>query len=496
MAGLGLPLLISLVAAPQGGAPPGAPAVAAGEPVILDLAEVLRRSDEHNPLNGMALAKYRTIEAQTEVARLAWLGKGKWKNDFAVIPVCDESRSPLGGGPEVCRDDLTDVDYLDLVYRPHLRGSFEYGWPLYTFGKIAAGKEAAEAGLIAGGHQRTATEAEGRYLAKKAYWGALLFDALSEVAEDGLAKLDEARQRIADKLDDDDEDVDERDAWKLDIFRAEVVSRVERSRAGGELAQSGLREATGIDRAAPIKVVGELAATDPAVPDLSSTLRRALDNNRMVQAARGAVRVAQATEDLARSKFWPDLLLGVGATYRTTISRTDCLPDLEDRTGQCKAADFAPIPVPALRLEWRIDPAAQISDLKKAEAKVQVAEADLRALQAKVRLDVEQTWRAVQRHRTVLRAREIAVKAAKRLIVAASMDHEAGVGSGKELSEALKSSAVARAERLQTVYELNVSVAQLSKLLGEDLESSPDLENQPPTAPSNSQAPTEEAAEK
>lgn len=482
MGGVSFPLVLAVLAAT-----PTARAPAAGAaPVVLDLAEVLRRSDRNNPLNGMALAKFRTIEARTEVARLAWLGRGKWKNDFAVVPVCDDVGS--GTGFDVCRDDLTDVDYFDLVYRPHLRGSFEYGWPLYTFGKISAGKELAEAGLSAGGRQRDATKAEGRYLAKKAYWGALLFDGLYDVANDGLSKLDEARGKLAEQLEEDDEDVDERDSWKLDIFRAEVVSQVERSRGGGALARSGVREATGVDRAVPIKIVGELKATDAQVPPLAATFAKALNNNRIVQAARGAMRVAAAGEDLARAKFWPDLLLGFGATYRSTISRTDCLPDLVDRTEQCLAADFAPVPVPAIRLEWRIDPAAQISDLKKAEAKVQVARADVRALEAKVRLDVEETWRKVERSRVVLAARDVAVKAAKRLIVAASMDHEAGVGSGKDLSDALKSSALTRAAQLQTVYELNVAVAKLSQLLGEDLEP---FENLPAPTPSNSQAPNE-----
>ncbi len=479
-------LLMALVAGPDAGsgAAPAPPATVADAPapVVLDLAEVLRRSDRNNPLNAMALAKFRTIEAQVDVARLAWLGKGRWKNDFAIIPVCEDSIQ-TSDGLQVCRDDLDEVEYFDLQYRPHLRGSFEYGWPLYTFGKIAAGLDAADAGLKAGGHERDATRAEGRLLAKKAYWGALLFRDLSDVTEDGLSKLDKARSQIADSLEEDDEDVDERDAWKLDIFRAEVVSQVEKARAGGRLARSALHEATGIDRAVLVKVVGKLAATDAAVPDLDETFRRALDSNRMVQAARGALKVAQAQEELARAKFWPDLILGVGATYRSTISQTDCLPDLADRTEQCKAADFAPIPVPAIRLEWRIDPAAQISELKKREAKVQVAKADLRALSAKVRLDTEEMWLAVQRGRRVLAARELAVKAAKRLIVAATMDHEAGVGSGKDLSDALKTTAVARAEKLQTVYSLNVAVATLSKLLGQD------LENLPAAAPSNSQAP-------
>ena len=122
-----------------------------------------------------------------------------------------------------------------------------------------------------------------------------------------------------------------------------------------------------------------------------------------------------------------------------------------------------------------------------AEAEVQIAKADLRALEAKLRLDVEQAWRGVERGRVVLQAREVAVKAGKRLVVAASMDREAGVGSAKDLSDALKASAMARAARLQTIYELNVAVATLSKLVGDD------LENLPAAAPSNPSTPPEEA---
>ncbi len=461
-------------------------AAAADDPLQLDLAEVLRRSDEHNPLNARGWARYRQIEARTELARLAWLGKGSWKNDFAAIPVCSDPVT-LDDGLSVCWDDLDEVDYLELMYRPHLRGSVEYGWPLYTFGKVSAGMDMAEAGLKAGADQRDATRAEGRFLAKKAYWGALLFGALGGVADQGLSHLDEARAKLAEALDEDDEGVDERDAWKLDVFRAEVVSQVEKARAGARLAEAGLREATGVGRRRSLSVVGELSPADGGVPSLADSFARTLDANKTVRAARGAVAVAAAEEKLARAKFWPDLLLGVGATYRATVSRTDCLPDLADRTQQCKTADFAPIPVPALRLKWTINPASQISSLKKAEAQVQVAKADLRALEAKLRLDVEQAWRGVERGRVVLQAREVAVKAGKRLVVAASMDREAGVGSAKDLSDALKASAMARAARLQTIYELNIAVATLSKLTGDD------LENLPAPAASNPSTPPEDA---
>lgn len=470
------------------GAPPG--------PVTLDLAEVVRRSDAANPLTGRALARYREIEARADLVRSVWLGKGTWRNDFAAIPVCADPVT-LPDGQSVCRDDLEEVDYLGLEYRPHLRGAIEYGWPLYTFGKVAAGVEAAEAGLAAGAEQREAGRLEGRYLAKKAYWSALLFAGLSEVAGEGLAKLDEARGRIQAQLDADADDVDERDAWRLDLLWADVLDEVEKARAGRALAEAGLREATGLPAPAEVVIAGALEPADAGVPDLPGAVARALDEGRMLRAARGAVRLAEAEVAMARAALWPDLLVGVAATYRATAAETECLPDLLDRTEQCKAAGFAPIPVPAVRLEWRLDPAAQLTDLRKAEAKVQVARADVRALEARTRLDVQEAWRGVERGRALLSARDGAERAARSLVVSAKMDNEAGVGAGHDMADALKALALARAARLQTIYGLNMAVATLSQLVGADLESSPAAAgvNKPgptPSNPTNPQAPATE----
>ena len=70
----------------------------------------------------------------------------------------------------------------------------------------------------------------------------------------------------------------------------------------------------------------------------------------------------------------------------------------------------------------------------------------------------------------MLAARDDAVKAAGHMLKAYSVAEGMGVGSTKDLEEALRARATARAKRLETVYALNMAVASLSRLLGTDLE--------------------------
>ena len=438
----------------------------AAQPVELTFGEIVRRVRADNPLVGQARARLLDIEAQADEARLAWLGELSWTNDFSPIWVCQDADSQ----GEICNDDLEKDVYGPSGYRPHIRGRMYYALPLYTFGKIPAGKAAGEAGVGAAAADVEAARDEAVALAKQAFWGALAADDLLGVAGDGLDKLDEAKERLEEKLEADDDDVDERDVWRLVVYRAEVVGHVQSARSGRELALAGLRVAAGLEDGAEVRAVGALEPVDGEVGTLAATLERAYSGNAKVAAAAGVLRAREAQIELAQSRLWPDLIAGVAANYRVTPAETDCLPDLENRSNQCESANFWPIPVPFVELRWRLDLASRLSARGRAEAAAALARADLVALRAKLALDVEAAWRKVDESRALLDAHDEAVGSTHKWVVAVSMDHEMGVGTSSELMEALAAQAKTKVARMRTVHGLNVAVAELSRWVGEDLE--------------------------
>jgi len=443
---------------------------AAAQPVELTFQEVVRRVRADNPLVGQARARLLDVEAQADQARLAWLGELSWTSDFSPIWVCQDHDSQT----DLCNDNLDEDLYGIGGYRPHVRGRLYYALPLYTFGKLTSGNRAGEAGVEAATADVEAARDEAVQLAKQAFWGALVAQDLLSIAGDGLKKLDEARQSLEEKIEEDEDDVDERDVWRLVVYRADVVGHVQSARSGQALALTGLRVAAGVEDGVEVRPRGELAPADGGVGTLPQSLELAWKGNAKVAAAAGAVRAREAQVELAHDRMWPDLIAGVAANYRVTPAETDCLPDLENRSPQCQSANFWPVPVPFVELRWKLDFASRLSSRGRAEAVAALARADLRALQARLKLDVEQAWRKVEEARILLRAHEDAVDSTHKWVVAVTMDHEMGVGTSSELMEALAAQAKVKVARLRTVHGLNVAVAELSRWVGDDLEKIPD----------------------
>ncbi len=444
--------------------------VAAVEPVELTLEEVLRRVREGNILVDRARARVLEISARADRARLAWLGSVGWTSDFGGIPVCDADSTGL----KCAEGEIDPDDLVEVAYRPHLRGSLYYGLPLFTFGKLTAGIEAGEAGVAAGEADVEAQRAAAVQLAKRAWWGALLAGELLALTRDGLKRLDDARGRIERQIEEDSDDVDERDAWRLDVARAEVLGYLHAAERSRALALSALRVAAGLAPGTEVRLLGALSPADSEVGELQPTVARTLAANSKLHAAEALLRSREAEVELERSRFYPDLVAGLGASYRWTpfLAEEQCLPNL-DAGGVCEGGDLIPLPVPAVRLQWRLDFAARISALRRAEATAAVARADARALREKTRLDVESAWLRLAEGRALLAAQDLALRAARKWMVGATMDDEMGVGEPKELMNAVTTWAKVKAARLQRIHDLNLVLAELSGLLGEDLEKLP-----------------------
>ena len=454
-------LLALLLASPAG----------AEEPVELTLREVVARARKGNVLVDRALARVLEISARADRARLAWMGSLGWSTDFGAIPVCDVDDSGL----KCAEGEIDPNDLFEVAYRPHLRGYLFYGLPIYTFGKILAGMDAGDAGEEAGNADVEAQRTAAVQLAKKAWWGALLSAELLDLTRDGLKRLEDARTRLARQVDEDEDDVDERDLWRLDVARAEVLAYVHAATRSQALARSALRTAAGLQPGRAIRVKGELAPVPAELGDLEATVKRALAANSKLQAAEALVRTREAEVELERARFYPDLVVGVGAYYRWTpfLSDEQCLADVDGGGGVCESGDQVPLPVPAVRLKWSLDIAGRLSALRRAEATVVVATADARALQEKTRLEVESAWHRLAESRALLAAQEDAVRAARKWMVGATMDEEMGVGESGELKNAVATWAKAKAAWLQRIHDLNLVVAELSQLVGEDLEKIP-----------------------
>src|SRR4030095_3230034 len=94
--------------------------------------------------------------------------------------------------------------------------------PLFTFGKISAGIDAAENGIAASRSREQGIAAEVELNVRRAYWGAKLAREILDTVKDGMSYLDQAQAQIEKNLSTGTGTSTVTDRLRLQVMRADV----------------------------------------------------------------------------------------------------------------------------------------------------------------------------------------------------------------------------------------------------------------------------------
>ena len=130
--------------------------------------------------------------------------------------------------------------------------------PLFTFGKISAGRNAASRGRGGlAGHREVGQAADVELNVKKAYYGLKAARAALETLSEGMEHLDDAQKQIDGELAKGTGSVTQTDRLRLRTVRAEVDIRVLEAQKLADEARAGLRALLGPEAPADIDVDDE-----------------------------------------------------------------------------------------------------------------------------------------------------------------------------------------------------------------------------------------------
>ena len=208
---------------------------------------------------------------------------------------------------------------LERDFGPGLQGRIDGAIPLWTFGKLEAARAAARAGIEAAEHDRTRVLQQLRFNIRRAYFGLQLALDTQQMIREGLPKLEQALQRLQDRLAEGDPEVEEASRYRLATALAEVRARKSETDRLEYSTRTALRTLTGLKQVhvpdCPLEPV------EYRVQPLERYRRQA--NRRpelgMVQAAQSA---RQANLDATVAKYFPDLALALEARADYVPGRT------------------------------------------------------------------------------------------------------------------------------------------------------------------------------
>jgi outer membrane protein TolC len=454
--------------------------VMTGRPAIAKpytLTELVDMARKGNPgiMAGGAAAE--AMEFQASEARRFWFPSGELTSFVAPVPRI-ECRSahqnriginPADGTPGDQATDCVSTN-KDPLHDPGILGNLKGVWwrtdvkliqPIFEFGKIAAGVDAAEAGVAALRHKQEGAAFDVELNVKKAYWGRKLARELLDALAEGSGYVGDAQKKIDKQLEDGSGNVTVTDKLRLRTVRAEVDARTLETKRLGELALLGLRTLIGNDAPADLDVDEE--ALEPLeIPErpLSYYQEQARLSRPEVRALDFALKAKYSLSDLERRREYPDLVLIGTASYGYA-------PTIDAPKNAFANNPFNTIGAgisAALRVPLDLGPKFARAGRVRAEA----IEVDHRRREALggIALEVSKAYGEVNEARARVAAVRTGERAGKAWVTAVAQNFAIGLAEARDFSDALLAFFTMRARYLQSVYDLNVAAAALGRATG------------------------------
>ena len=340
---------------------------------------------------------------------------------------------------------------------PFVRAELEFVQPLYTFGQLSSLRTAAEHGLEV---ERAALEETRQAIAlevKELYYGMLLARDLSALARRLRQELEEREGEV----NADDPDVPLGVPYKLQLALLELRDREEELEDQLQLARSALAWTVGL----PEDAAFELAETglEPVaaeVPPLEELVERALRQRPDWRRLRAGVAARRAQEQAARSAWYPQLFLAGGLRYAAAPGRTDQRnPFVKDEFNL-----FSGAVVLGLRQSFEIGLIG--AEVDRARARRLQLEARERSAAQAMRLEIDKARKEYEGARrgldSALRGRNLT----REWLRIARDEYDLDPARIRDLVSAFESFALSEQEYHEAVYEHNLKVAALERVVG------------------------------
>jgi len=345
-----------------------------------------------------------------------------------------------------------------------VRTAAEVTFPIYTFGKIAHGQNAARAGVSIGESGLDYARGQLDFLVKKAYYGAQMAETALGILRDGRKRLRKAKRKIEKELSKDTGRFTSNDLRKLLVDEAELESGYLETEALNRQAWAGLRIAAKLPPHSDMKLdTLKLRPVHVERRSEAEYIELALAARPEVRIARAAVRARESQLKMAIADFFPDIALVGGFRFARGTTADDPVDPFANDGYNYLGWGVV------LGAEWRIDYSVLVSRFKEKQAKLSQQRAEYDALIQRVRLNLVEQVSDMDRRRRETDVRRVAMKAGKAWLISNTLNFGMGLTTVDQLLKSLIAYSKARLTHYRIIYEYNLAVARLSQSVGTEL---------------------------
>ncbi len=342
------------------------------------------------------------------------------------------------------------------------RLDFTVTQPLYTFGKISNRKDAAALGIEARTAAREAERNKVVLNVKELYYAFLIAQEGKSAARDAEEYINDADRRIKRLLDLKAKNVDPSDLYRMEAFAAEVKAFAAKAQSGSRTAYAALKTAAGLPEHEEFRTKEtELPKNAENLAPEEEYIQRALANRPELMEVKKGLEAKGKLADAAMADLYPSFFAAAvgslaGAPDRQKFDNS-YMPDQFNHAYAGMVAGA----------QWHFDFGIGTGKLDKARAEYQKMRNTQEFAEKNIPVEVVKYYQdAVEAHKSFT-AYEQAAVGSRRWIVAAFSNFDLGIGTARDMFDAIDRYGKNQGEYLQSLYNYYVSLARLDYAIGQ-----------------------------
>ena len=333
--------------------------------------------------------------------------------------------------------------------------------PLYTFGKISNRKDAAALGVEARTAAREQRQNKIVLNVKELYYAYLIALQGKNTARDADAYINDAGRRIKRLIELKAKNVDPSDLYRLDAFGAEVKAFAAKADSGTRTAYAALKTAIGLPEHEEFSVKETELPKNPVnlEPEEEYTQRALANRPELLEVKKGVEAKGKLT-DAAKADLYPSF-------FATAIGSVAGAPDrqkfdnsyIPDQFNHAYAGFFA-------GAQWHLDFGIGKGKLDEARAEYQKMRNTQEFAEKNIPVEVVKYYQDALEANKSFTAYEQAAVGSRRWIVTAFSNFDLGIGTARDMLDAIDRYGKNQGEYLRSLYNYHVSLARLDYATG------------------------------
>ncbi|MBN2342330.1 MAG: TolC family protein [Deltaproteobacteria bacterium] len=465
-----VPFCALSVAASETGAegPPAPEKKESSRTVTLTLDECVARAIRNS--DKLAAERHRLSALESQKKSLLWEPFSHFyiQGKFALVP--DKCADVTGGTYASCSGETESEENWGSDLGPSFHIKLAGAIPIPTSRKMSAGKRALDEGILAKSAMMPSIENEIRFNVHQAFHAITGAREMLYTLSQGRKHLVKAREKIEENLEKQEGTETEIDLVKLKVFEAQLDAMEQEAIKIEKQGLAALNFLVPTENNKRVDIPEEpQTVVDDQLEDLGAYKNLALENRPELEALRHAVSAYEAKVAYQRTEVLPELALVVslrggytpGVQVRENGNDADMPWVYEDPYNYGSW-----VPAMALVMRYPLDFGKDINKLKQSKAELAAIIMDKKWALDGIMLEVETAYVEVTSAKASIEALNRSKRLARGWMLAAVQNHATGIGSSKEVKDALKEYFGIMAQLHQKIAEYNIGIARLEKVTG------------------------------